>query len=77
MTDLISITRKNELNELSMMLVYVDTHHCLVVVFVAAVNSVEILTLLELEQLETQHDKLEHCLQVLGRRSCHEDVAET
>lgn len=62
MSDLISIIGKNELNELSMVLENIYSDSSFFIVFICAVNSIEILSLFILEQLKANADEVEQSL---------------
>jgi hypothetical protein len=71
----ISIVGEHELDELSVAFEDVDSQDCTVVLFTIAVYLLEVLSLLVVEQLETNADKIKEGLQVVRRRGSDKDIA--
>lgn len=55
---LICVIREDELHELCMSFEYVNSHSCSLVLFITAVNSFEVLSFLEIEQLKSDTNKI-------------------
>lgn len=73
-SDLIRVVGEDELYELSMALEDIDAQYCTIVILIVTEDTLEVHTLLEVQQLKTLAYELEECFKVIGRRRSYKDV---
>lgn len=74
MAYLICIVGEDELHELGMAFEDINAEHCTIVILIVAEDTLEVHTLLEVQQLQALANELEESLEVIWRRCSYEDV---